>query len=143
MLKIKSLGKAIAERINPSYTVWEKLPKKPLKKHPKTYIICPDFKVRLPRGKFLTLEQQEETYKFTVQMFCTTRKEATLMLNHMITCGKKEVVAGKFVFWLHAVNYGNISKAGVIQTNLTYTFMLRQLKPKEIKEIKLTEENNG
>ena len=143
MLKVKSLGRAVNERINPAYTVWEQLPKKPLKKHPKTYIICPDFKVRLPRNKFLTPEQQEETYKFAVQMFCTNRKEATSMLNHMITCGKKEVVAGKFVFWLHAVNYSNVSKAGVIQTSLIYTFKLRQLRPREIKKIKLTEENYG
>ncbi len=140
--KIKSLGTVIAGRVR-NYTVWERLPKKILKKHPTTYILCPDFKVRLPKVRFLTQEQQEETYKFAVQMFCTTRKEATSMLNHMIMCGKKEVVAGKFAFWLHAVNYSNISKAGVIQTDLTYIFKLRQLKLKEIRETKLMEENHG
>ena len=141
--RVKLLGKVIADRVQ-GYTVWEKLPKKILKKHPTSYVICPDFRAILPRNKFLTPEQEEETYKFSVQMFGSSRDEVASMLDHMIMCGKKDVPAGRFTFWLHAVNHSTGTKTpGGFRSDLTYIFMLRHLKLREIKENKLREENHG
>ncbi len=139
--RTKLLGKVIADRVQ-DFMVWDKMPKKILKKHPTAYVICPDFRVALPKNKFLTPAQEGVTYKLRVGIVGANRHRIRSMLDHMIMCGKKDVIAGKFAFWLHAVNYSTPTKhLGGYRIDLTYIFMLRQLKLIEIKENK-TEENH-
>ena len=137
----KSLGRAIADRVK-GYTVWEKLPKKMLKKHPTAYVICPDFKVKLPKTKVLSKEATNQKHTFSIQIFSPNRTEAAKMLDEMIWYGKTEIIAGNFAFWLDAVRHSVQRKGPGFRADLTYIFKLRQLKLYEIKEFK-TEVNHG
>lgn len=137
--KTVSLGKAIADRVK-GYTVWEKPPKKKLKKHPTTYIICPDFQVAVPR--IVSREASETPHSFTIKIVTKTRSVREEALEHMINCAQEDIIVGDKRFELCGFHQSTV-KIGVYMADLTYTFKLRQLSYEELKKIKIMEENHG
>lgn len=137
--KTKSLGKAIASRVE-GYTVWEKPPKKKLKKHPTAYILCPDFQVAVPT--ILSREASETPHSFTVKIVTKTRLDLRRALDHMIHCAQEDIIVGDKRFELCGFHQSTV-KIGVYTADLTYTFKLRQLSYEELKKIKMMEDNHG
>ena len=141
-MKTKNIGKAIADRVV-GYTVWDKLPKKRLKKHPADYILCPDFKVIVPR--VLSKEAAETLYIFTAEIVAETRPVLREMLDHMVACVQEDIVIGDKCFECCGYKESSV-KIKMHVANLRCIFKLRQLSYIEIKEIKkskMTEENHG
>jgi len=136
--KQKSLGKVIAGRIK-KYTVWEKLPKKKLRRHPADYIICPDFKVAV------TKEAIKVLHTFTIKIVSRSHPVLREALDYVTQCMQEDIIMGDKCF--ECCGYKeSIVKIGVWTGNLTVSFKLRQLSYIEIKEIKklgVTEEKNG
>ncbi|MCK4825173.1 hypothetical protein KA005_56010 [bacterium] len=137
--KTKNIGRAIADRVK-GYHVWDKLPKKKLKKHPTDYILCPDFSVTVP--KRLSKEATETPHKFTVKIVAKTRPMLRSMLDHMIACAQEDIIVGDKRFELCGFKESAV-KIGMHMADLTYTFKLRQLSYEELKERKITEDKNG
>ena len=137
--KTKSLGKTIADRVE-GYTVWEKPPKKKLKWHPSTYIICPDFKVVIPT--VLSAEASDMSHRFTVNIVAKTRPAIKAVLNHMIACAQEDIIVRDKRLELCGFRQ-SIVKIGVYMADLTYTFKLRQLSYEELRKIQKTEEKDG
>lgn len=137
--KTKSLGKTIADRVE-GYTVWEKPPKKKLKRPPSTYIICPDFKVAIP--KILSAEASDIPHYFTVEIVSKTRPAIKEALDHMISCAQEDIIVGDKRLELCGFRQ-SIVKIGVYRADLTYNFKLRQLSYEELRKIQKTEEKDG
>jgi len=127
-----NIGEIIADRVK-DYTVWVKLPKKLLKRHPATFIICPDFPVKIP--KVLTEGADKAPHTFTVKITAPTKPELRKVLDHMIQCAKKAVIVGNKQFELYRFSESTV-KIGVHLADLTYIFRLRQLSYTELKQIK-------
>jgi len=120
-----NIGKAIAERVK-GFPVGEKKPKKKPRGASRTcWILCPEFKVKLPKKI-----DPEKDYKFSVLIFATTGKERGEALDHMIRCGKDEIKADNRRFWLHAVSH-KLQHRTLFQAELTYIFRVRQI-PEQI-----------
>ncbi len=132
--KTTLLGKVIADRVK-GYTVWVKLPKKLLKRHPTTFIICPDFPVKIP--KVLTEGAEKAPHTFTVKITAPTKPELRKALEHMIQCAKEAVIAGNKQFELYRFRESTV-KIGVYLADLTYIFRVRQLSYTELKQIQKT-----
>ena len=122
-----AIGKTIAGRVR-GFRVWEKLPKKMPRKKPTCWILCPDFRVKMP--KVVTKAASEKDYNFTVQIFSESRAECSEALDHMIRCGQEDIGAGNKRFWLNSVTYG-IRHQALFKAELTYNFRVRQA-PEEI-----------
>jgi len=122
-----AIGKTIAQRVK-GFPVWEEVPKKKLKKKATCWILCPDFRVKLP--KVISKEATEKSYSFSVSIFSETREELQEALDHMIRCAYEEIEAGNKRFWLHAVKH-SIQHKMLFQAELKYIFRVRQL-PEEI-----------
>lgn len=140
--KTKSFGKEIADRIM-GYTVWEKLPRKTLKRHPTTYVICPDFKIAIP--KILTKEAREISHTFTIRVVSKSHSVLREALDHVVQCAQEDVIINDKRI-MCCGHKESIVKIGGWKGNLTFTFKLRQLSSIEIKEIKkssMMEENHG
>ena len=121
-----NIGKTIARRVK-GFPVYSKEPKKQKKKL-LPWILCPDFIVKPP--KVISAAAKEKDYSFSIQIFSGTRRNLDRALNHMISCGKKEIEAGNKRFWLHAVNY-SIQRKAISMAELKYIFRVRQI-PEEI-----------
>lgn len=121
-----NIGKTIARRVK-GFPVYSKEPKKQKKKL-LPWILCPDFIVKPP--KVISVAAKEKDYSFSIQIFSGTRRNLDKALNHMISCGKKEIEAGNKRFWLHAVNY-SIQRKAISMAELKYIFRVRQI-PEEI-----------
>lgn len=142
IVKAYNIGKVIAERVK-GFQVWDRLPKKMLKKHPRSYVICPDCRVKVP--KVMTKETEETYHIHGIQMVSDTYKGLEEMRDHMIKCaGDRLMIVGDKAFWLHAITKHNFQKKGSKwQTALTYIFRLRSLSLTERKNFSLTEDKNG
>ena len=134
-----NIGEIIRERIE-GYVVRATLPKRKLKKHPASYILCPDFMVTIP--KVLTREESEASHKFTVKIVTKTRAALKKALGYMIACAAEDIIADDKRFELCGFHQSTV-KIGMHMAGLTYTFKLRQLSYEELKQIKLKEEKNG
>jgi len=121
-----NIGKTIAKRVK-AFPVYSKEPKKHKKKL-LPWILCPDFIVKPP--KVVNAAASEKDYSFSIQIFSGTRRNLDKALNHMISCGKKEIEAGNKRFWLHAVSY-KIQRKAISMAELKYIFRVRQI-PEEI-----------
>lgn len=139
--KSYDIGKEIARRVK-GIQVWDSLPKKILKKHPKSWVLCQSFKVRIP--KVMTKEVEEIYHAYRIQFIGETHGEIMWMIDYMIQCGHEIMAVGDRAFWLHAVTKHEIQRKGSEwRTALTYIFRLRKLSLTEQKNLKLTEEKNG
>ena len=134
-----NIGETIADRVV-NYHVWEKLPKKKLKKHPVAYILCPEFRIGLP--KVLSKEASEKPHRFTVKIVAETRSELKKMLNHMIHCAQEDIIIGDKRIELCGFHQAAV-KIGLHLADLTYIFRIHQLSYGELKKIKMMEENHG
>lgn len=140
--KTKNIGKVIAGRVK-NFQVWDKLPKKRLKRHPTDYVLCPDFKLAVP--KVLSKKVTETLHIFTIKIVAGTRPALREMLDHMTACVQEGIIVRDKCFECCGYKESTV-KIGVYMADLRCVFKLRQLSYIEIEKIKkskMTEENYG
>ncbi len=127
-----AIGKIIMKRVK-GFPIWHELPKKKPKRKLSCWILCPDYRVKLP--KKISAADTEKGHIFTIEIYSDTREEARRALDQMLRCGKEEIADGNKRFWLHATGHTIVHK-GLFWVRLTYIFRVKQLPDKSQKEVK-------